>query len=265
MFQSTILPFAQKKLATKKLLQREFWRCFGKGESQIYHMIAPTIDFLEKKYPDTFVFGVHISFPCIDLTMESWQVKGKKSPSKQELQNAIVDIQAKVNDVSFSRDRKSLVDIVSTLLQEKQLTLSTVESCTGGLLGKMFTDLSGSSSFYLGGVIPYSNEAKKQFLDVSESVLKKFGAVSEETVKEMAENARKKFRSDFTIALSGISGPNGGTQKKPVGTICIALASAKGTKTLRQVILNSAGSREQNRLIAAHLALDALRTAIISY
>jgi nicotinamide-nucleotide amidase len=123
----------------------------------------------------------------------------------------------------------------------------------------------GSSEVYLGGVISYAYSAKEDLLGVKKSTLEKFGAVSEATVREMAEGCRSRLKSDFALALSGISGPGGGLPDKPVGTIHVALSSAQGTKSLHQVILASQGSRDQNRVIAAHFALDALRTELLGF
>lgn len=263
MFEAAVLPRAQKILTTKKLERREFWRCFGKGESHIYQRIAPTIKALEKKYPDTFVFGVHISFPCIDLTFETWKQKGKKSPSPKEIEEALTTITNLTKDVCFTRQRESLTEVVFRLLKEKNATLATAESCTGGLIGKMLTDLPGSSAIYLGGAVSYANDAKMQLLSVREQTLQKVGAVSDETVKEMAAGIRARLNSTYAVSISGVSGPSGGTPDKPIGTTWVAISGPKGTKSLHQHILNGTGSREQNRTIAAYLALNAVREEIL--
>lgn len=262
MFTQNILPLAQK-MAPRRLLRREFWRTFGKGESDVYNRIAPIIAELEKTYPGSINFGVHISFPCIDLTLEAWDAK--KKPSGKILDEATHKISAAVKDICFTRERENLADAVFRLLKEKKLTVSAAESCTGGLVGKMLTDMPGSSDVYLGGVISYAYSAKEDLLGVKKETLEKYGAVSEETVREMAEGCRTRLKSDFALALSGISGPGGGLPNKPVGTIHVALSSERGTKTLHQVILFGRASRDQNRIIAAHLALDALRTELLGF
>ncbi|RZA06181.1 MAG: nicotinamide-nucleotide amidohydrolase family protein [Proteobacteria bacterium] len=155
-----------------------------------------------------------------------------------------------------------MVEVVSASLGRSGKTLSTAESCTGGMLGKLLTDIAGSSAYYWGGVISYDNRAKETLLGVSTATLTSHGAVSAPTVVEMADGIRRLLNTDFALALSGVSGPGGGTPEKPVGTIHVALSSAAGTKTLHQVILNGRGSRDQNRVIAIHLALDLLRDAL---
>lgn len=262
MFESFVLPLAKKKVASKKLIQREFWRTFGRGESDIYARISSAVESLEKKYPLSVNIGIHISFPCVDLTFEVWKIPGEKVPSKREVEDFLTHVNQEVKEICFSRKRETLVEAVFREMKEKGKTLSVAESCTGGLLGKLFTDLPGSSSVFWGGVISYDNAAKQRFLDVDAKTLQTHGAVSEACVREMATNLRMKTGTDFAVAISGVAGPGGGSETKPVGTLYVALCDASGTKTLHQVILRGQGSRDQNRIIAAHLALDCLRNAL---
>lgn len=261
MFMQGILPLAKKSLISKKLARREFWRTFGKGESDAFAEISPLVKELEKKYPQSITFGVHISFPCVDFTLEVWKIPGAKTPTNKEIDTITNTIQEKLGRICFTRERETLPEYIVKLLKEKNLTLSTAESCTGGLLGKVITDISGSSSIYKGGVVTYANEAKEILLHVNS--IAKHGAVSHQTAAQMAHQIRSRLNADYSLALSGVSGPTGGTPEKPVGTIYVALSNKRETKTMHQVILNSRGSRDQNRVIAMHLALDALRTEIL--
>ncbi|MDC7223564.1 MAG: CinA family protein [Spirochaetales bacterium] len=115
-------------------------------------------------------------------------------------------------------------------LSAKGMNLSVAESCTGGLIGKTVTDISGSSAVFYGGFILYSNEAKMDLAGVSSDTLRLYGAVSEGTVREMAEGTRQRCKSDFSLAVSGIAGPGGGTEEKPVGTVWVGLAHPLGTE-----------------------------------
>jgi nicotinamide-nucleotide amidase len=257
MFEESVLPALKPE---KKLLRRRIWRTFGRGESDVYQRIAPEIAAMEKKYPSSFVFGVHISFPYIDLTLEVWESRKKPGPAEIKKLEKLID--KKVGSLCFSHERISLPEAVAAILLERKLTLSTAESCTGGLLGKLLTDLPGSSAYYWGGVVSYANSAKEPLLGVKRSTLERHGAVSAETVSEMAEAVRRQLQTDFSLAISGIAGPGGGTPEKPVGTIHVALSSKAGTKTMHQVILYGKASRDQNRIIAANLALDLLRNAL---
>jgi len=261
-FEEQILPAITKKMRQKVLQRRECWRTFGKGESDIYQRVETVIRVLEEKHPLAITFGVHINFPCIDLTLEVWKIKGEKSPPKEEIDWAIQSIHESLGSLCFSRKPESLVEAVSQVLRSRKLSVSTAESCTGGLLGKLFTDLPGSSSYYWGGVISYHNDLKTTLVGVAPSTLEKWGAVSEATVKEMAESLRKQAGTDYCLSLSGVSGPGGGSAEKPVGTLWVALSGPRGTKTLHQQILGGKGSRDQNRMIAAHLALDLLRAEL---
>lgn len=142
---------------------------------------------------------------------------------------------------------------ISTLLLQKQLTLATAESCTGGLVAHQITNVSGSSSYFHGGIVAYSYEAKAALLGVSWDTLNTHGAVSEETVIEMASGARKAFDVDIAVSISGIAGPTGGTPEKPVGTTWIGL-SAKDGDWARHFVWH--GDREQNKKYSAEAALQ---------
>jgi PncC family amidohydrolase len=122
---------------------------------------------------------------------------------------------------------KPLEALVGELLRNRNLKLAVAESCTGGLVSHLITNVPGSSDYYLGGVTSYANEVKVSLLGVSQSTLEKYGAVSADTVLEMAHGVRLALGADIGIAVSGIAGPSGGTPEKPVGTVWIGLSSAK--------------------------------------
>ncbi len=128
-------------------------------------------------------------------------------------------------------DLESIPEIVATIFTSNQITLSAAESCTGGFLSSRLTALPGASSYFMGSVVSYSNEAKEHMLGVDHNTLVEHGAVSEPTVIQMAEGARKQFHTNYAVATTGIAGPDGGTPTKPVGTVWIAVASPQGTTT----------------------------------
>lgn len=140
-------------------------------------------------------------------------------------------------------------------LRKKGLKLATAESCTGGLIGHLLTQISGSSDYFLGGLISYSNDVKNSHLKVSQSTLKRFGAVSPQTAKAMALGARKSFKSDVALATTGIAGPLGGTRTKPVGLVYLGIAGKKGSLTEKKIFK---GSRLQIKKQAAEWALKRL-------
>jgi nicotinamide-nucleotide amidase len=160
----------------------------------------------------------------------------------------------------FGYDHDTLEEVVGKILKKENLSLSTAESCTGGYIAHLITSIPGSSAYFKGGVVAYANEIKENLLGVSKKSLVDFGAVSEEVVKEMAEGARKKFNSDYSIAVSGIAGPDGGTIEKPVGTIWIALSSAEKTRAVK---FHMGDHRERNIRRTALAALNILRKELI--
>jgi nicotinamide-nucleotide amidase len=153
-------------------------------------------------------------------------------------------------------DERSVEELVLERSRTAELTLATAESCTGGLVGARLTDVPGASAAYLGGVIAYSDEAKRTELDVPEEILVEHGAVSEETAAAMAAGARHRFGADAAVAVTGIAGPGGGTPEKPVGLVFISVESPDGASTRR---FELPGDREAIRSRATGLALHMLR------
>jgi PncC family amidohydrolase len=155
---------------------------------------------------------------------------------------------------------KPLEVIVGELLLEKGLWLATAESCTGGLVGHLITNVSGSSNYYRGGVVSYANEAKMHLLGVRPETLEKFGAVSEQTVLEMARGVRKALQADIGISVSGIAGPTGGTPEKPVGTVWIGLSAPNGELVNHHLWTGDRLSiKEQSAQAALRLVVDYLQ------
>ncbi|MGI6466178.1 MAG: nicotinamide-nucleotide amidohydrolase family protein [Sphaerochaetaceae bacterium] len=134
-----------------------------------------------------------------------------------------------------------ILDLLVDLLKKENITISAAESCTGGLLSKLLTDLSGSSNWFWGSVISYSNDAKTKLLNVKEETLEKYGAVSVECVKEMAQGALEVSQSDVAVSISGIAGPDGGSKEKPVGTICFGFAQKGKKSEAVELLLTSYG------------------------
>ena len=152
--------------------------------------------------------------------------------------------------------------VIGKLLKNKKNTICTAESCTGGEIAHLVTCVPGSSFYYKGSVVAYSNSIKTQILGVHKNLLEKYGAVSEQVVSEMAIGARKLFNTDYAIATSGIAGPDGGTDTKPVGTIWIAIASANRVVTEKHVFGND---RITNIKRFSLVALNLLRKQIIDF
>ncbi len=150
---------------------------------------------------------------------------------------------------------------IGALLRKKSLTLGTVESASGGLISHMLTNVSGSSDYYKGSVISYSNEVKIRLVGVKEETLKKYGAVSHEVAKEMAEGGRRLLNVDICVADTGIAGPTGGTTTKPVGLFYIGLAHKGGVQSRKHLFH---GEREQNKKSATDAALKWVKEYLVS-
>jgi len=157
------------------------------------------------------------------------------------------------------RDLEEWAQKLGRALEKRGWRLATAESCTGGWIGKAVTDVAGSSQWFSGGIVAYSNAAKVGLLGVSGDVLAAHGAVSEETVCAMAEGARGRFAADIAVAVSGIAGPGGGTADKPVGTVHFAWAEPGSVTAARRIF---AGSRETVRRLTVALALERLNELV---
>ncbi len=161
-----------------------------------------------------------------------------------------------LTDRIFSEDGRSLEEVVAHELSLNQATIAAAESCTGGLLAQRLTSIAGSSSYFVGGVVVYSNELKTTWTDVPAEMIQAKGAVSSEVAIALAEGIRRRVGSTLGVGITGIAGPGGGSEEKPVGTVHVALASAAGVKE-RGVRLP--GDREMIRWQASQVALDMVR------
>jgi len=160
----------------------------------------------------------------------------------------------------MSEDTCRLEELVGRLLTEQALTIAVAESCTGGLIAHQLTNVSGSSAYFMGGVVAYSNEVKEQVLGVSGETLLTYGAVSEECAREMARGTRHFFGTDVAISSTGIAGPTGGTPEKPVGLVYVALAAQDVERCERHLWQGDRlAVRLENKQMTAEAALEMLR------
>jgi nicotinamide-nucleotide amidase len=169
-------------------------------------------------------------------------------------------IEKKVSKHIYGRDSDTLPSVIGQLLNDNDKTVAAAESCTGGMLGEMITTVSGSSKYFLGSIVAYANEIKERQLGVSKGLLEKHGAVSEECAVEMAVGCRRVFECDYALSITGISGPDGGSEDKPVGTTYIGLSSAHTNFARR---FNFGVDRQTNRARACYAALELLRREIL--
>jgi nicotinamide-nucleotide amidase len=177
----------------------------------------------------------------------------KASKMCDEMIDKISDTE--VGDHIYGIDVGTLEGAVVEFLHKNGLTLSAAESCTGGLIAKRITDISGCSDVFFGGCVTYTNEVKQKLLGVSADTLEKYGAVSEETAKEMAKGVRTRLGTDIGLSATGVAGPTGGTAETPVGTVYIGISTKDGEQ-VRRLSLSAARSRDYIRKVSASNAYD---------
>jgi len=259
------VPFEMKGLMTREILPR----LVSRSDTVIMHRTLLTEGIGESFLADrirSWEEGLpsHIKLaylPQPGIVRLRLSARGaEKKELEAELQKAVDDLLPLAGEFIFGEGNDTLEEVVGRLLREKGHTLATAESCTGGYIAHLITSIAGSSDYFKGSVVAYANEIKEKLLGVKSGTLAGHGAVSSETVKEMAEGARDRFGTDYAIAVSGIAGPAGGTLDKPVGTTWIAVASPKGTVTRK---FNLGDHRGRNIQRAAIAALSMLRKKII--
>jgi len=234
------------QVVTKKI------KCFGEGESNIADMIA---DFCKRgRNPE-------VNFTCsLDGTTVHITAKGVSQQEAAGLAEADeAAIRQKLGSIVFGQEDKSLPHVVGAMLKEKGLSIATAESCTGGFLSKLITDVPGSSEYFKYGWVTYSNEAKIRMLGVDADLIEEKGAVSEEVALAMASGAMDYSGADVVIAITGIAGPGGGSEAKPVGLVYISIAGYWGSITKRCVFR---GDRTSRREFSANYALNMVRLAL---
>jgi len=209
----------------------------GLGESFLAEAIAD----IEDSLPPHIRLAYLPKLGQVRLRLSAYGLDGAALAT--EINEYVQKITARIPEYVIVSEDIPLEMAALNLLKEKSLTLTVAESCTGGFLSHLFTQHSGASSVFLGGAVTYSNELKEKLLNVQQATLQTFGAVSEETVIEMANGASQNFNSDYAIAISGVAGPGGGTEAKPVGTVWVAVSGK--TKTISRKYSFS-GRRTQN-------------------
>ena len=204
--------------------------------------------------------GFRAHFPMIQIRL--YATGQTESRVRQELEDAAAWVADRIGPWIFSHEGRSMEEEIGRLLICRGETLGIAESCTGGLIAHMITNAPGSSAYFLFSGVTYSNQAKIRILGVSGETLDAHGAVSEQVVQEMAQGVRKASGATYGLATSGIAGPDGGTTEKPVGTICIGIATPEKVVTRRLQL--SFGNREKNKVIFAMAALELLRKEILT-
>ena len=262
------VPFEMKRMLSDEVLPRIQRYYGGSGELSLVKtlstfglaesVIGELLTGLSAEFPE-ITPGFRSKFPEIQVKL---YIRGKDEQALRKiLEKASHWVLGKLGENIFSMDGISMQRVVGGLLTTKQATLAVAESCTGGLISHLLTNVPGSSGYFLFSGVTYSNEAKKKVLGVSSEVLQQYGAVHEEIVKQMAQGVRRVAGATYGLATSGIAGPDGGTDEKPVGTVCIGLATPNGVKGFRFVF--PFNTRLMNKRIFAMKALDLLRRELM--
>ncbi|MCY2931918.1 MAG: competence/damage-inducible protein A [Planctomycetota bacterium] len=225
---------------------------FGAGESNVFAMIRD----LMSREGDVTV-GTTISEGLVTVWVTSRA--GTEEDAERQALEVVEPLKERLGEIVIGEGKVTMASVVGQLLRERKQTLATGESCTGGLIGELITQVSGASEYYLGGVVAYDNAVKERLLEVPAPLLAAHGAVSEAVVAAMAEGVRRKTGADWGLAVTGIAGPAGGTREKPVGLVYTALAGGGGTKVAKAIV---PGDRPLIRQRAAMAAMNMVRLAL---
>ncbi|MEO2167675.1 MAG: competence/damage-inducible protein A [bacterium] len=245
MFDETVIPWVVAQQGDAAPPVARTFQTFGMSESALDEAVAEVI-------PEGAArVSFRASFPKIGVTL---LIRGEDAEARLEALSAT--LRERLGGAIYAEGETLMEQAAGEALRARGATVAVAESCSGGLIGSRLTDIPGSSEYFLADFVTYSNEAKQNVLGVPAAILDAHGAVSEETVRHMAEGARERAGSDIAVATSGIAGPGGGTEARPVGTVCFALATSEGTISHRHQLW---GSRDWIKLLTSQIALDWIR------
>ncbi|HUI44615.1 MAG TPA: competence/damage-inducible protein A [Nitrospirota bacterium] len=252
MYSEGLRPALEHRFGGKSFIRRRVLRTCGMSESAVNQAIQ---DIMRRGDP---VVGLSVKGTGVDIRIIA---RGSTAENSQALTDRTESaIREKLGDAVYGVDGVEMEEVVGALLKQRRLTLAVAESCTGGLIGARITNIAGSSEYFERAAVVYSNLAKTEMLGVPADIIERRGAVSGEVAAAMAEGIRQAAHTALGLSVTGIAGPEGGTEKKPVGLVYTALASSQGVKTLEHHFL---GNREQIRLRASQMALDMVRRHLI--
>ncbi len=254
LMEDEVIPKLQKQFTLPFIVHRNVLT-IGIGESFLAEKIAAWEASLAKD-------NIKLAYlPSIGMVRLRLSTKGEnRNVLDENVEKKITELQHLVGEYIFGYETETLEGIVGKLLKEIVQTVATAESCTGGYISHLITSIAGSSDYYVGSVITYSYEIKTLELNINADLLNKKGAVSQEVVEQMASEVKRKFKTDYSIAVSGIAGPGGGTPEKPVGTVWIAVATPQRVFSKK---FQFANNRLRNIQMTANAALNLLRKEIL--
>ena len=252
MMQDGVVPYLADRVKNKDIIRSRVLKILGIGESEVEEKIPPSL--------------LHCSNPTLGLLAKEGEVHIRitaKFPPKivdDKIKQVEDDLRDELGDYVYGVNEQSLEGIVAFWLKKKKLTIAVAESCTGGLISHRLTNIAGSSNYFCCGIASYSNQAKIDLLGVDESLIKGKGAVSLEVAEKMALGAMVSANTDLGLGISGIAGPTGATNKKPVGLVYIALSS-QTEQIIRKFVFS--GDRERIKWRASQAALNMLRKYLL--
>jgi PncC family amidohydrolase len=254
MMDEQVLPRIAARLSGAGVVRARLLRTFGIGESALDAELA------DVAATGDVVLGFRTSFP--DNYLRPVARASTIAQADALLDHVCDAIRARLGPLVYGEGEETLEQVVGRLLRERGLKVAVAESCTGGLIAGKLTDVPGSSDYFQGGVVAYADAAKRALLGVPEALLAQHGAVSDPVARAMAEGARARFGADLAIATTGISGPGGGSEAKPVGLVHIALADAQGTHSDHFVF---PVDRTRHRQLTTQIALDWIRRRLLGF
>lgn len=248
MLEASVLPRLRTEVQNQAVVVRRL-RCFGAGESTIAEMLG---DAMERGRNPL----VNCTASAGVITLEIVATGASRSGAEAMVGREEASLRQRLGDVVYGIGEETLAEVVGRTLAHRGQTLATAESCTGGLLAKLITDVPGASRYFARGWVTYSNEAKMDELGVSAELLAEHGAVSEPVAEAMARGARRAAGTDYAIGITGIAGPDGGSEQRPIGLVYIAVDYPGGMNVFRYLFSQG---RHAVRLRTAQTALDILR------
>jgi len=252
MFTEQVVPFLKQRLPCASEFVCRTLKTTGLGESRVEEIIGPKLKHLSDS-------GLELGY-CARVGEVDVRFVARGCGAAQNVAEAEAIVRDAIGEHVFGVDEEQLESAIVHLLTERKQMLALAESCTGGYIANRITNVPGASAVLWGGVVSYANEAKTGLLGVKPATLAEHGAVSEETAREMAEGALRIAAADYAISVTGVAGPDGGTQDKPVGTVFIGLADASGARVYK--FLNRF-DRETFKYVTSQQALEILRRALL--
>lgn len=252
MMKETLIPAFQERFQISSVYHKTIITT-GIGESYL-------ADRLESWENRVRADGLNLAYLPSTVILKLRITSSKGAEDAALIQAYFDEMEAEIPEFVFGYEEESLNEVVGSLLKKHKLTVGTVESCTAGGVANYFTAISGSSDYFEGGLITYSNKLKTEFAGVNEETIDQHGAVSEEVAKEMAIGGREKLAVDYCIAVTGIAGPTGGSEEKPVGTVWISVASKENVIAKKY---NFGNNRERNVQMSIFASLNLLRNVIL--